>query len=208
MSPVVLSRGGRARKLATSRFDEREVVVADPLASLSVDLTCKALDGALHYLEECGIYVPPFRRRVLKRWGGSYVNVKKDGSTYICLGCYPTRGFADWFAMHELAHVLVAAHEPGRRRKFRVEFGDPEPDDYDDQQWKGMLGPIGIRRPAGYASMYGRDGGGEEHFAELVALMYCGEDEFAGRPPRDLRHAWSVAWKDGLSLMTRPRLRG
>ena len=106
----------------------------------------------------------------------------------------------DWFVMHELAHVLVAAHEPERRRQFRAAFGGEPPEDYDEQQWKGVIPRRA--RPHGFPSQYARDAGGEEHFAELVAFMYTEPLSFASRPPADLSRDWKIAWDEGLARMT------
>jgi hypothetical protein len=166
--------------------------------------TREALNDALEYLEACNVFVPDFRHRIDRRWGGSYVDCS-GRRRFMRLGCYPTRSWADWIAMHELVHVLVDAYQPVRRREFKRVFGKPEPDDYHDQQWK-VVSPRAMR-PSGYPSYYGRDGGGEEHFAELVAFMYTAPRVFASAPPRDLRRSWCVAWTFGLSRMTEHELR-
>lgn len=171
---------------------------------LDPDQTRDAFNDALEYLESCEIFVPDFRHRIDRRWGKSYVDTSRR-VVFMRLGCYPTRQWADWFAMHELMHVLVDAYGLMRRRKFKAVFGAPEPDDYDELQWK-TLAPRRTR-PLGYPSFYARDGGGEEHFAELVAFMYTSDRGFAAAAPADLRRSWSAAWNHGLAKMTEAHLR-
>ena len=101
--------------------------------------------------------------------------------------------------MHELVHILCAYHEPTKNRKFRKEFGAGQPDNYDKITWVSTL-PL-FCRPKGYATVYGKLGGGEEHFAELVAYMYTRKEAFLAEPPEDLVKAWDIAWNNGLKLM-------
>jgi hypothetical protein len=163
----------------------------------SDDLTREAFNDALAYLDEVGIFVPDFRLRIISSVGGSYVT--GTGKT-MCLGRFPTRHYADWFSMHELAHILVFHHDPCTNKRFAQHFGEPQPDNYNDQQKKSIL--LSVARPKGYASIYARDGGGEEAFAELVAYMYTRPKAFRDKPPRDLATAWRIAWTHGLARMT------
>ena len=168
------------------------------------DQTRDAFNGTLEYLDHCGIFVPDFRLRILAQLGGSYV-IETERGVAMTLGCYPATRSARWFAMHELAHALAIFYRPERNRRFKKDFGAPTPGDYDHQQMKTAL-PREIR-PDGFPSYYGRDGGGEELFAELVAFMYTEPRKFASRPPADLNRLWKVAWDDGLSRMTKGKFR-
>jgi hypothetical protein len=174
-------------------------------------LAREAVQRAVSYLRQCGIRIPRFT--LTTNWsrpvGGSEVTF--DGRTpRLNMGRYPTEFLRDWFAMHELGHVLWNEHRPLRRKKFREAFGAPAPDDYDrlylTEGWKtaasGRLSWLsGPHRPYGEPSYYGARAGGEEKFCELIGLIYANED-FAENPPADLADLWNTCWDHGLSRMT------
>ena len=183
---VVLRRGTRAAKVV-GRLTARPA------------MSREAIDDAAEYLRECGIQVPAFKRRVYRRAAGSYVTGSPT-TLVMHLGSYPTRRLADWFAMHELVHVLWARNRPTRDPTFREWFGTRRPRNYDDIPWT-VRATTSLRRPSGFPSRYAEMAGGEEHFAELVAFMYTRPNGFASKPPADLAASWNVAWKRGITLM-------
>jgi len=126
------------RRILKEKFDDIVERITD------TDTTQEALNDALGYLKDCGIFVPDFRHRIYNSLGGSCVEIIENG-IYVRLGCYLTRSLTDWFVMHELAHVLVAYHEPCNNPKFSAEFGEPQPDDYDGQQWKSAFRPCFVQ---------------------------------------------------------------
>jgi hypothetical protein len=170
-----------------------------------------AVQRATDYLTECGIHVPAFALTTewTQRLGGSYVSTQGKAAR-LNMGRYPGEFIRDWFAMHELGHILWAYHRPDRRRAFRKAFGDPLPDDYDQvhhqESWKTVMSWKlswfhGPHRPEGEPSWYGARAGGEERFCELIALMYAHGD-FSMLPPPDLSGLWGMCWVHGLSAMT------
>jgi hypothetical protein len=177
----------------------------------SQQLARDAIHKAASYLRSCGIRVARFN--LTTRWdvpfGGSEVIF--DGVTSrLNMGRYPTTFLRNWFAMHELGHILFNHHRPLRWKRFREAFGAPEPANYPDlyrtEAWKtassGLLSWLpGPHRPAGEPSWYGTTAGGEERFCELIAFMYASED-FAEEPPSDLADLWETCWSHGLSRMT------
>lgn len=173
-----------------------------------------ALDEAASYLRFCGIRLPDFRVTTEPpegriRWGNSFVD-GLDGALRINMGTYPTVFLRRWFSMHELGHALWRLHCPLRWKRFREEFGEPEPDDYDiqaaEQAWKTAATwrfsrLPGLHRPKGQPSWYGARAGGQERFCELLGLMWaCGD--FTEPPPDDLAALWEACWDHGLSRMT------
>ena len=129
----------------------------------------------------------------------------------LTMGKFPTAFVRNWFAMHEIGHLLWAKHQPLRRKRFRKYFGDPTPTwgDYIEihkrHAWKTaatltLSWWTGPHRPAGQPSHYGAHAGGEERFCELIALMYAHGD-FSADPPPDLTELWDVCWSEGLSRM-------
>lgn len=162
---------------------------------------------AAAYLRSCGIRLPKFRITTeapeRQRFGGSFVDGNR-GKLRLNVGSYPTAFLRAWFAMHELGHVLWAAHQPLRWKRFRGEFGAPRPEDYDgihkQESWKTAAAG-GRLRPTGEPSYYGAMGGGEERFCELIALMYA-RGGFDREPPSDLADRWNLCWEAGLSRMT------
>jgi len=173
------------------------------------NLTHNVLSEVIEYLDERDVFVPDFRHAIHKRICGSYFSDAPAGP-FLHLGCYPTRFIAEWWVMHEVGHVLWHFYEPCRDRKFAKYFGAPRPDDYDDIHRKlAFYGPIAATlglRPRGEPSPYGRDGGGEERFCELIGLMYAtgGFDQHA---PKDLQRMWSACWNNGLARMTNDNVR-
>ena len=170
-----------------------------------------AVHQAAAYLRHCGIRVPRFT--ITTKWdaplGGSEVSYNGTTSK-LNMGRYPTSFLRNWFAMHELGHVLWNGHSPLRWKKFREAFGAPQPADYlglhRSESWKtAALGRLswlaGPHRPAGEPSWYGALAGGEERFCELIALMYANEDFVEASPP-DLHELWHVCWTHGLARMT------
>ncbi len=174
----------------------------------------EALESVRHavaYLKSCGIRVPPFRASVenSRRLGGSYVLSHGD-SINLNIGRYPLAFLRNWFAMHEIGHVLWAHHRPLRWKRFRLEFGAPPPDDYYEvYQTLSWITPAshrlgwfaGPQRPSGEPSWYGANAGGEERFCELIALMYAHGD-FSKNPPSDLAGLWDCCWTHALAKMT------
>ena len=172
---------------------------------LDPDLTREEFNNALTYLDDCGIFVPHFPHRIVRSLGDSEAVSYSDGRAYLRLGCYLTRGLTRWFVMHELCHVLVHFYRPQRDHRYARLFGGPQPADYDDIH-PIQRGLTSLGRPNGFPSVYAKIGGGEEHFVELAAFLYCEPRQFASKPPADLAASWSVAWHHGLSLMTRDHL--
>jgi len=174
-----------------------------------------AVRDAAAYLRSCGIHLPNFRvtaeKHPDKPYGGSFVD-GFGGQLRVNLGRYadPTPFTCNWFAMHELGHVLWAVHRPLRWKQFRSMFGEPAPKDYDDlsgrEVWKTaatwkLSWFSGPHRPKGEPSWYGARAGGEERFCELIGLMYAHGD-FSKKPPEDLTDLWDCCWHHGLSRMT------
>ena len=174
-----------------------------------------AVRRAASYLRSRGIRVPRFRLTTEWDWkhplGGSFVIL--DGRVrQLNMGRYPTEFLRRWFAMHELGHLLWAAHQPLRRKRFRSAFGEPLPPDYDcihgREAWKTTLAlnlnlPLrpGHHRPEGEPSWYGARAGGEERFCELIGLMWA-QGDFSDSPPADLEDLWDCCWTHGLARMT------
>ena len=172
-----------------------------------------AVLDAVDYLESCGIRIPGFHLTAHPpdRWpiGGSYQGME-DGELILNMGRYPTAFLRNWFAMHELGHILWAAHRPLRWKRFREEFGEPRPQNYEEihskDSWK-TAGSFrlswlpGLNRPKGQPSFYGARAGGEERFCELIGLMYA-HGNFSKSPPSDLAELWECCWEHGLSRMT------
>ena len=165
---------------------------------------------AADYLRSCGIRLPEFELTAEQKGiGGSFV----DGfgsALRLNIGWYPLAFVRGWFAMHELGHLLWDEHDPLRQKRFREEFGEPRPGDYDGLQkaevWKTMLAwrlswYPGPHRPKGQPSWYGARGGGQERFCELLGLMWA-HGGFDKNPPRDLAGLWDTCWEHGLSCMT------
>jgi hypothetical protein len=173
----------------------------------------KAVRDALAYLKSCGIRIPSFKLTAQPPEkgpiGGSFVT-GFGGELQLNMGRYPTAFLRNWFAMHELGHILWAAHRPLRWKRFREEFGEPRPRNYEEihprESWK-TAGSMrlswlpGLNRPEGQPSYYGARGGGEERFCELIGLMYANGD-FSDAPPFDLTELWECCWEHGLSRMT------
>ena len=86
-----------------------------------------AVERAVGYLTSCGISLPEFKLQPAtdKRVGGSCVEYDPLRLT---MGNYPNTFLRNWFAMHEVGHLLWAKHRPLRSRAFRRHFGDPAPD--------------------------------------------------------------------------------
>lgn len=169
---------------------------------------------AAAYLRYCGIHLPRFKVTTeppesMIPIANSFVD-ESGGELRLNMGRYPTRFLRRWFSMHELGHILWHFHRPLRWKRFREEFGEPPPDDYDDlaaaeawktaATWKFSRKP-GIHRPKGQPSWYGARAGGAERFCELLGLMWANGD-FATTPPRDLADLWEVCWDHGLARMT------
>jgi len=173
------------------------------------DLTRDVLNDVIEYLDDCDVFLPDFRHAIHTRVSGSYVSDTANGP-FLHLGCYPTRFIAEWFVMHEVGHVLWHFYEPCCNRTFKRYFGAPMPDNYDDIHRKlALYGPFAATlrlRPRGEPSAYGRDGGGEERFCELIGLMYA-TGGFDQRPPNDLRAMWRACWNHGLARMTDDKIR-
>lgn len=173
-----------------------------------------AVREAANYLQSCGIRLPHFRLTTVLpegrfSFGGSFVT-GFGGALHLNMGRYPTRYLRNWFAMHELGHVLWELHQPLRWKRFREVFGEPTPEDYDDvhksESWKTPITPelfqwAGLRRPEGHPSWYGARGGGEERFCEIIGFMYARGD-FTKLPPDDLSDLWNTCWEHGLARMT------
>ncbi len=168
-----------------------------------------AANRAIHYLKSCGIRLPEFRLTFSEKFvGGSEVNYDPLRLT---MGNYPNTFVRNWFAMHEIGHLLWAEHQPLRHMMFRKYFGDPAPerDEYEKiykrDSWKTaathkLSWLSGPHRPSGQPSHYGANAGGEECFCELIGLLYANGD-FSNDPPADLEALWSVCWSDGLARM-------
>ncbi|MES2658857.1 MAG: hypothetical protein V4689_09575 [Verrucomicrobiota bacterium] len=181
------------------------------MSARSKNLAKAAVDRAVEYLRCCEIRVPAFTLTTEweQRVGGSHVTTQ-GRAVQLNMGRYPGGFIRDWFAMHELGHVLWACHRPDRSKVFRRAFGEPFPDDYDQvhlqESWKTPLSwklswLPGPHRPEGEPSWYGARAGGEERFCELIGLMYAHGD-FSTPPPPDLSELWGICWKHGLSTMT------
>jgi len=169
-----------------------------------------AVERAIGYLTSCGISLPEFKLQQAtdKRVGGSCVEYDPLRLT---MGNYPNTFLRNWFAMHEVGHLLWAKHRPLRSKPFRRQFGDPAPDlpvyeaIHKRDSWRTATTMklswwSGPHRPSGQPSHYGANAGGEERFCELIALMYAHGD-FSTPPPPDLAKMWDVCWCDGLALM-------
>jgi hypothetical protein len=81
----------------------------------------EAVRCAASYLRSCGIRVPRFR--LTTKWnslvGGSHI--LSDGRSHqLNMGRYPATFLRNWFAMHELGHLLWLHHHPLRRKGFRA----------------------------------------------------------------------------------------
>lgn len=90
----------------------------------SNQLARDAVHQAAAYLRSWGICVPRFT--ITTKWdvplGGS--EVAFDGTTSrLNMGRYPNSFLRNWFAMHELGHVIWNEHRPLRWLKFREAFG-------------------------------------------------------------------------------------
>lgn len=169
-----------------------------------------AVDQATRYLKSCGIRLPLYELTISDRLiGGSMVEYEPLRLT---MGSYPTTFTRNWFAIHEIGHMLWAEHRPLRRKTFRKYFGDPAPEweeyekIYKRDSWKTatthkLSWLAGPHRPAGQPSHYGVQAGGEERFCELIALIYANGD-FSKDPPPDLEELWDVCWSEGLTRMT------
>jgi hypothetical protein len=173
----------------------------------------KAVRDALAYLKSCGIRIPSFKLTAQPPEkgpiGGSFVT-EFGGELQLNMGRYPTPFTRNWFAMHEIGHLLWAAHRPLRWKDFREAFGDPQPANYEEiyksESWKTAATHLlsrhsGPYRPKGQPSWYGARAGGEERFCELIGLMYA-HGNFSKCPPRDLASLWECCWEHGLSRMT------
>jgi len=175
-----------------------------------------AVRQAAAYLRSCGIRLPHFKltAETPKRFpfGGSFVDGydRYDGQLRLNVGWCPVPFIRNWFAMHELGHILWDEHDPLRWKRFRAEFGGADPEGYDGlaikETWKTMIaGRLnwipGPHRPKGEPSWYGARGGGQERFCELLGLMWA-HDAFSKNPPKDLADLWDCCWNDGLSRMT------
>lgn len=165
---------------------------------------------ALTYLNDSGIHVPPFD--LISNWeamfGGSYV-LQEGTSFQLNVGRFPLTFLRNWFAMHELGHIIWAKHNPTRRKSFKKHFGEPRPKNYEEihraEAWKTAVAyrlswHPGVARPRGEPSWYGARAGGEERFCELIALMYAHGD-FTKNPPPDLAELWDICWTYGLAKM-------
>ena len=181
-----------------------------PMSARLKSLAADAVERAVDYLRSCRIRVPEFEMSTdWTTWiGGSHVTTQGRKAS-LNMGRYLGTFIRDWFAMHELGHVLWACHGPDRRKAFREEFGEPFPKNYDQvharESWKTPMfhdasWEFGLQRPEGEPSWYGARAGGEERFCELIALMYAHGD-FSKEPPTDLARLWTVCWKHGLSRM-------
>ena len=85
-----------------------------------------AVDQATRYLKSCGIRLPLYELTISDRLiGGSMVEYEPLRLT---MGSYPTTFTRNWFAIHEIGHMLWAEHRPLRRKTFRKYFGDPAPE--------------------------------------------------------------------------------
>lgn len=175
----------------------------------SSDNAKAAVKEAASYLRSCGIRLPRFRLTTepheenLFGVGGSFVD-GFGGYLRLNAGRYPTIFLRRWFAMHELGHILWDLHNPLRWKRFREEFGEPQPSDYDEiYKWESpkTVGTFGKIRPKGQPSYYGARAGGEERFCELLALMWVRGD-FTKAPPKDLIDLWNTCWHHGLERMT------
>jgi hypothetical protein len=173
----------------------------------------EAVTNAADYLQACGIRLPRFDVTTHPpekgRFGGSLVD-RSGRRIRLNMGRYPTSFLRNWFAMHELGHVLYAAHRPLRWKLFRATFGAPPPHDYYEvhrrESWKTAVSWLLVRvpgphRPKGEPSWYGARAGGEERFCELLGLMWASGD-FSNSPPSDLGELWECCWEHGLSRMT------
>ena len=181
---------------------------------MSAPLNAKAkdaVDRVTDYLHSCNIRVPSFDFTTTweERIGGSHVT--SEGKVIqFNMGRYPTDFLRNWFAMHEMGHVLWSCHQPLRSKAFREAFGAPEPRNYNaihlSESWKTpasfkLSWHPGPHRPKGEPSWYGARAGGEERFCELIGLMYAHGD-FSKEPPSDLADLWDTCWTHGLSRMT------
>ena len=179
--------------------------------SNKVTRSTKAVREAAAYLRSCCIHLPKFRLVASdegRLYGGSFVAVSGT-SPLVNIGDYPTAFLRNWFAMHELGHLLWASHRPLRWKSFRKEFGDPPPAGYGDLArveawktpgtWKLSWRP-GAPRPEGQPSWYGARAGGQERFCELLGFMWAHGD-FSEPPPADLAGLWDCCWHQGLSRM-------
>ncbi len=172
-----------------------------------------AVRNAVRYLKSMGIRVPDFELTAVfhdyLKPGNSFVQPLGE-EIQLNMGRYPNEFMRNWFAMHELGHILWRTHRPLRWKKFREEFGEPQPDDYEDihsrESWKTagshkLSWFSGPHRPKGEPSCYGASAGGEERFCELLGLLYAHGD-FSKSPPEDLEELWECCWNHGLSRMT------
>jgi hypothetical protein len=172
----------------------------------------EAVDEAFDYLRQCGIRLPRFRVTVeagIVGLGGSFVS-GTGRALRLNMGYYPTTFLRQWFAMHELGHVLWRHHKPLRWKRFRQEFGEPCPRNYEEihKKYSAITAVSsklswypGPHRPKGQSSWYGNYGGGEERFCELIGLMWANKD-FSAEPPSDLTELWDACWNHGLARMT------
>lgn len=184
-----------------------------PVGGLHRTLGTRAVHDAAAYLGSCEIRLPHFKLTTNppeeRRYGGSFVD-SSSGSLRLNIGNYPTTFLRNWFAMHELGHILWASHQPLRWKRFRYAFGDPAPEDYErlaaqeawktPTTWRFSWFP-GLPRPTGQPSWYGARAGGQERFCETLSLMWANGD-FSKPPPADLAELWDVCWDHGLSRMT------
>jgi hypothetical protein len=154
---------------------------------LNTAKSAKSLNDAREYLVENGFFVPDFDLVLVERIGGSFVT--REGSL-MHFGCYPGERTRNWFAMHELIHVLSFYHLGDE--ELPAPFDEPAPDRVPNALVRMTMS---VDRPWGFPSKYALRGGGEEFLAEMYAYMYCMPDGFADEPPRDLRDAWAVAWE-------------
>jgi hypothetical protein len=167
---------------------------------------------AAAYLRYTGIRLPHFRVTTLPSggatFGGSFVD-GFGGTLRVNMGHYPIAFLRRWFAMHELGHVLWDLHRPLRWKSFRKEFGEPDPEDYEnkarEEAWKTAASwrfskVSGPHRPKGQPSWYGARAGGQERFCELLGLLWAHGD-FTKDPPGDLSKLWSCCQEHGLSRM-------
>ncbi|GEM_PF-1594546 len=165
-------------------------------------LAREAVNRAASHLHSYGIRVADFTLTTEWDWwrpvGGSSV---WPSTRHFNMGRYPTEFSRNWFAMHELGHLLWAEHQPLRSHTFRSAFGEPLPPDYERiyklEAWKAFL----FRRPDGEPSYYGARGGGEERFCEMIGLMWA-TGGFSDPPPADLATLWDCCWAHGLARMT------
>lgn len=168
-----------------------------------------AIHQAIRYLKSCGIRLPDYKQTFSdKLVGGAEVSYEP---LQLTMGNYPTTFTRNWFAMHEIGHLLWAEHQPLRHKAFRKHFGDPTPewDEYEKiykrDSWKTaathqLSWRPGPHRPSGQPSHYGANAGGEERFCELIGLIYANGD-FSKDPPVDLEELWDACWSDGLARM-------